>query len=48
MITIGAPFADFSRELGALYATGNASLQDVVAIAGRHGLRLEQDAESRD
>jgi quercetin dioxygenase-like cupin family protein len=44
MITIGAPFAGMSRELGALYATGQANLQGIVAIATRHGLRLEHDA----
>ena len=43
MITIGAPFDGMSRELGALYAKGQADIQDIVAIAGRHGLRLETD-----
>jgi quercetin dioxygenase-like cupin family protein len=41
MITIGAPFADMSRELGALYASGQATLAEVVKIATRHGLQLE-------
>jgi quercetin dioxygenase-like cupin family protein len=43
MITIGAPFAGFSRELGNLYATGQADLQNIVAVANRHGVRLEGD-----
>jgi quercetin dioxygenase-like cupin family protein len=43
MITIGAPFNGMSRELGALYARGQVDIQDVVAIAKRHGLRLEND-----
>jgi quercetin dioxygenase-like cupin family protein len=41
MITIGAPFAGMSRELGALYASGQATLAEVVKIATRHGLQLE-------
>jgi hypothetical protein len=43
MITIGAPFAGFSRELAALYATGQATLPNIVAVANRHGVRLEGD-----
>lgn len=43
MITIGAPFAGFSQELAALYATGAADLQGIVEVAGRHGVRLEHD-----
>ena len=44
MITIGAPFAAMSRELGALYAKGPFEMQELVAIAIRHGLRLEGSA----
>jgi quercetin dioxygenase-like cupin family protein len=43
MITIGARFDGMSRELGALYAKGQVDIQDVVAIAKRHGLRLQSD-----
>jgi hypothetical protein len=41
MSTIGAPFAGMSRELGALYTKGSFEMQELVAIAMRHGLRLE-------
>jgi quercetin dioxygenase-like cupin family protein len=40
MLTIGAPFDAFSRELGEMYASGNATLDKVVEIASRHGLGL--------
>lgn len=43
MITIGAPFAGFSRELAAFYAQGTASVPNIVAVANRHGVRLEDD-----
>ena len=43
LITIGAPFAGFSRELAALYAQGTATPANVVAVANRHGVRLEDD-----
>lgn len=43
MITIGAPFDGFSRELGALYAQDPTNFQGIVAIANRHGVRLEGD-----
>lgn len=45
MITIGAPFDGFSRDLAALYAQGIASLPDVAAVANRHGVRLEGDRD---
>lgn len=41
MVTIGAPFDGFSRELSALYESGQASREGIVAIANRHGVRLE-------
>jgi quercetin dioxygenase-like cupin family protein len=47
MITIGAPFDGFSRELSALYARGDAGLADIVAVANRHGVRLEGDVTDR-
>ena len=47
MITIGAPFADFSRELAALYATEQADLQSIIAVANRHGVRLEGDVSKK-
>lgn len=40
MITIGAPFAPFSRELAAYYATSDNTPAGIVEIAMRHGLRL--------
>jgi quercetin dioxygenase-like cupin family protein len=40
MIAIGAPFAPFARELAALYASPDASLDGVVEVARRHGLGL--------
>jgi quercetin dioxygenase-like cupin family protein len=43
MITIGAPFAGFSRELAALYGSGAADRGSIVAVANRHGVRLEGD-----
>jgi quercetin dioxygenase-like cupin family protein len=48
MITIGAPFAEFSRELGALYSSGTANPDSIVALALRHGLRLEGSAPPAD
>jgi quercetin dioxygenase-like cupin family protein len=42
-ITIGAPYDGFAREQAALYAQGQASLQSIVAVANRHGVRLEGD-----
>lgn len=43
-ITIGASYDGFARELSALYAEGKASLESIVAVAHRHGLRLEGEA----
>lgn len=43
MITIGAPFDGFSRDLASLYAGGSATPQSVVAVANRHGVRLDGD-----
>lgn len=40
MITIGAPFAPFARELSAYYARDAVDMAGVVAIAQRHGLQL--------
>jgi quercetin dioxygenase-like cupin family protein len=42
-VTIGAPYAGFARELSALYANGQADLANIVAVANRHGVRLEGD-----
>lgn len=41
MVTIGAPYDGFARELSALYASGAADLTGVVAIANRWGVQLE-------
>lgn len=43
-VTIGAPYAGMARELAALYASGNVNLPSIVAIANRHGVRLEGDS----
>lgn len=43
MVTIGAPFAGFSRDLGALYARGAPELSALVEVAHRHGVRLAGD-----
>jgi quercetin dioxygenase-like cupin family protein len=42
-VTIGAPYDGFARELSALYASGQANLPGIVAVANRHGVRLEGD-----
>jgi quercetin dioxygenase-like cupin family protein len=47
MITIGAPFDGFSRELASLYASGGATLDAIVGIANRHGVRLDADRDGR-
>ncbi len=44
MITIGAPYDGFARDLSALYSSGTADLAGVVAIANRWGVRLEGDS----
>jgi hypothetical protein len=41
MITMGAPFDGLSRDLGKYYAKGSGDRQELVEIAGRHGLKLE-------
>lgn len=43
MITIGAPYDGFARELSALYESGAADLAGIVATANRWGVRLEGD-----
>ena len=43
-VTSGAPYDGMARELSALYASGQVTLEGVVAIANRHGVRLEGDA----
>ena len=42
-VTVGAPYDGFARGLSALYASGQVSLECAVAIANRHGMRLEGD-----
>lgn len=42
-VTIGAPYDGFARELSALYASGQVTLEGLVTIANRHGVRLEGD-----
>ena len=41
MITIGAPYDGFARDLSALYASGGASLASFVETDNRWGVRLE-------
>jgi hypothetical protein len=45
-VTIGAPYDGMARELSALYASGQVTLEGVVAIANRHGVRLEGDVDA--
>lgn len=46
-ITIGAPYDGLARDLSALYVQGKASPENMVAVAHRHGLRLEgEDSEA--
>jgi quercetin dioxygenase-like cupin family protein len=40
-ITIGAPYDGLAREMSALYARDEASPENIVAVAHRHGLQLE-------
>lgn len=40
MITIGAPYDGFARDLARLEADGNTDPAAVVEAAGRHGVRL--------
>jgi quercetin dioxygenase-like cupin family protein len=40
-VTIGAPYDGMARELSALYAVGQVTLEGVVAIAHRHGVYLD-------
>lgn len=42
-ITIGPPYDGMAREIAALYASGAMDMQKMVAVATRHGLRLEGD-----
>ncbi|HRQ42131.1 MAG TPA: cupin domain-containing protein [Chloroflexota bacterium] len=42
-ITIGAPYANFAREMAALYAQDKANGPAIVTVANRHGIRLEGD-----
>lgn len=42
-VTIGAPYDGMARALSTLYASGNADLASIVAIANQHGVRLESD-----
>ncbi|MGD9701552.1 MAG: cupin domain-containing protein [Acidimicrobiia bacterium] len=40
MVTIGAPYDGFARDLAALYADGPVAPAAVIDVAGRHGVRL--------
>ena len=42
-ITIGAPYDGFAREMSALFTEGQANLENITAVANRHGVRLEVD-----
>ena len=39
MVTIGAPYDGFARDMARLFAE-NAPLQEIAEAAGRHGIRL--------
>ncbi len=45
-VTIGDPYDGMARELSALYASGQVTIEGVVAIANRHGVRLEGDRDA--
>jgi quercetin dioxygenase-like cupin family protein len=40
MVTIGAPYDGFARDLAALYASGDPSTAEIVSTANRHGVEL--------
>lgn len=40
-ITMGPPYDGMARDLAALYATGQANVQNVIAAAHQHGVYLE-------
>lgn len=44
-VTIGPPYDGLARELAALYASGNVTASNVVEIAHRHGLKLENELQ---
>lgn len=44
MITIGAPYAGFAREVAALGTDGYPPIDRLLEIAARHGLRPSTDA----
>lgn len=45
-VTIGPPFDGMARELAALCASGEVDPRQVIAIANRHGVRLEGDRDT--
>lgn len=46
-VTIGSPYDGFARDLAALYATGQANTQDIIAVANRYGVHLEGDVAEK-
>ena len=40
MVTIGAPYDGFARDMATLYDTGAPSGEEIVATANRHGVEL--------
>lgn len=42
-VTIGDPYDGMAREMAALYAAGQVDGVNIVAVANRHGVRLEGD-----
>jgi quercetin dioxygenase-like cupin family protein len=40
MVTIGAPYDAFARDVAALYAGSDVTSEELVATAARHGVRL--------
>jgi quercetin dioxygenase-like cupin family protein len=43
MVTLGAPYDGFARELAALYAQPSTTIADVIDVAARHGVHLAGD-----
>ncbi|MBM4406403.1 MAG: cupin domain-containing protein [Chloroflexi bacterium] len=40
MITMGAPYDGFARDIAKLYAKPKLTLSDVAKVAGKHGVKL--------
>jgi hypothetical protein len=47
MVTIGAPYDGFAREMARLFEAG-AALPEIAEAAGRHGVRLAPPATGEE